>query len=115
MREALRALVKRGGDLAEHDLDDEDPRRPDGPTKRSNHGAHGKGDEQIRSRSRAYSVWSVCSVVKRPGRAREPQLNDRVVEDGQPLMAAAIREWARRRTLKAVLDNPFPTDPRAGG
>ncbi len=44
MREALQAYVKRGGELAEHDLGHEDPRRPGGLRKRSNHGAHGKGD-----------------------------------------------------------------------
>ena len=52
------------------------------------------------------SVWSECSVVKKSGRAREPQLNDRVVENGKPVLANAIGERARRRALAAVLDNP---------
>lgn len=115
MREALSAYVKRGGDLAEHNLGSEDPRHLGGPRKRSNHGAHGKGDSRSDPDPVNDSVWSVCSVVKKSVRDRDTHRNDRVVEDGKPLMAAAIREWARLRTLKAVLDNPVRSDPRAGG
>jgi hypothetical protein len=37
------------------------------------------------------------------------------VEDGKPVLANAINEWARQRTLTAVLDNPARSDPRSGG
>ena len=31
------------------------------------------------------------------------------------MLANAISEWARQRTLTAVLDNPARSEPRAGG
>ena len=42
------------------------------------------------------------------------RLNDKVVEDWKPVLANAISEWARQRTLTAVLDNPARSEPRAG-
>ncbi len=40
------------------------------------------------------------------------RLNDKVIEDWKPVLANAISEWARQRTLTAVLDNPTRADPK---
>jgi hypothetical protein len=40
------------------------------------------------------------------------RLNDKVIEDWKPVLANAISEWARQRTLTAVLDNPTRTDTK---
>jgi predicted type IV restriction endonuclease len=42
------------------------------------------------------------------------RVTDKVVEDWKPVLANAIGEWARQRTLTAVLDNPVRSEPRAG-
>jgi hypothetical protein len=41
------------------------------------------------------------------------RLNDKVIEDWKPVLANAISEWARQRTLTAVLDNPTRTDSKS--
>jgi predicted type IV restriction endonuclease len=43
------------------------------------------------------------------------RITDKVVEDWKPVLANAINEWARQRTLTAVLDSPARTEPRSGG
>ena len=43
------------------------------------------------------------------------RISEKVVEDWKPVLANAISEWARQRTLTAVLDNPARSEPRAGG
>ena len=40
------------------------------------------------------------------------RLNDKVIEDWKPVLANAISEWARQRTLTAVLDSPTRTEPK---
>ena len=43
------------------------------------------------------------------------RITDKVVEDWKPVLANAINEWARQRTLTAVLDNPARSEPKSGG
>ncbi len=47
------------------------------------------------------------------------RITDKVVEDWKPVLANAIGEWARQRTLTAVLDSPARSgsgsEPRPGG
>ncbi len=40
------------------------------------------------------------------------RVTDKVIEDWKPVLANAISEWARQRTLAAVLDNPTRTDTK---
>ena len=40
------------------------------------------------------------------------RLNDKVIEDWKPVLANAISEWARQRTLTAVLENPTRTESK---
>jgi hypothetical protein len=42
------------------------------------------------------------------------RITDKVVEDWKPVLANAISEWARQRTLTAVLENPSRTESRTG-
>jgi hypothetical protein len=106
MREALQAYVKRVGELAEHVRGNEQA------TKQSLIGPlltiEGAELNRLLEPASEFARPAIANIETR-------RLNDKAVENWKPVLANAIGEWARQRTLTALLDNPARSEPRASG
>jgi hypothetical protein len=100
MREALQEYVKRVGELAEHV----------------------RGNEQSTKQSLVGPLFTILGYDLTDPRECIPEYRvdfrlNRSVKPAnrKPVPANAINEWARQRTLTAVLDNSARSEPRSGG